>query len=197
MKRILQFLIGLAMLIATRFSVGWHGAFVRMRRRYYGVSFSGGWPFRMLPVIAGGTDGMSSQGTYIQFGDSASPNTFTEVAEVSSIGGPNEDSEELDMTHLRSTGGYREFLQSFKDAGELALTMNFIPSNATQNSVAGVRSLYQSGAVRGWKINFPDGTTCTFDAYVKAIGQVATVGQKLELNVTLRITGATVWDETP
>lgn len=170
------------------------GWFVRVGRRWLGLVLE--FPFVVsLPVIAGGTDAVSTQNTYISIGDSASPNTFTEIAEVKSIGGPNEDSEELDATHLRSTGGYREFLQSFKDGGEVPLVMNFIPSDASQNSTTGLRKLFQTGATRGFKITFPDTTTCAFDAYVKAIGTPVAVGAVLELNATLRISGATVWDE--
>ena len=142
------------------------------------------------------SDAVSTQNTYISIGDSASPNTFTEIAEVKSIGGPNEDSEELDTTHLRSVGGYREYIQSFKDGGELPLTMNFLPTDGSQDSVTGLRALYTSGAIRGFKITYHDTTTCTFDAYVKAMGVPVDVGSVLELNSTLRITGATTWTES-
>lgn len=173
------------------FNGGW---FVRLGRRWLGLVRE--FPFFVsVPLIAGGTDAVATQNTYISIGDSASPNTFTEIAEVKSIGGPNEDSEELDATHLRSIGGYREFLQSFKDGGELPLVMNFIPGDASQNSITGLRKLFQTGATRGYKITYPDGTTCAFDAYVKAMGVPVSVGAVLELNATLRISGATVWDE--
>lgn len=141
--------------------------------------------------------GLSSQGTFISTGDGASPENFTELAEVVSIGGPNETSEELDFTHLRSPGAYREFKQSFKDGGELPLTLNFIPGSASQNSIGGIRADYAANpqTVRNRKITYPDGTTCTFQSFVKGVGSTASVGAKLELNVALRISGATTWTE--
>jgi predicted secreted protein len=161
------------------------GWFVRLGRKWFGLVAE--FPFvYSCPVICGGTDATSSQGTYISVGDASSPNTYTEIAEVKSIGGPNEDSEELDATHLRSTGGYREFLQSFKDAGELPCNCNFIPANATHQTV---RTLYQSGAVRGWKITYPDGSYDEFVGYVKAVGRTAAVGSILEGSFTIRISG--------
>lgn len=142
------------------------------------------------------SDALSSQGTYISYGDSASPNAFTEVGEVSSISGPTPDSEEIDVTHLRSVGGFREYLQSFKDGGELSVTANYLPGNATQDGATGVRSLFLSGAIRGWKINLPDGLSNTqFDAYVKSVGMTASVGAKLEFTFTLRVTGAPDFNE--
>lgn len=196
MNGILQFFIGVAMLIATRFSVGSHGASVRVHRRYWGVFFTGGWPsFRALPVIAGGSDALSSQGTYISFDPGASPTVFTEVGEVSSISGPTPDSEEIDVTHLRSTGGFREYLQSFKDGGEISVTANYLPGNASQDGTTGVRSLFLSGAVNAWKVTLPDGSDIQFNAYVKSVGMTASVGAKLEFPFTLRVTGAPSFNE--
>lgn len=135
------------------------------------------------------SDAMSAQGTYISKGTLTSPPTYTEIAEVVSIGGPNESSEEIDVTHLRSTGGYREFLQSFKDGGELPLELNFLPINPTQDGQTGLRADFQSGTVYPWKITYPDGSYLTFDGYVKAIANSAAVGQKLTFNVTIRVSG--------
>ena len=44
------------------------------------------------------------------------------IGALTSIGEITPDSEELDATTLDSTGGYREFLQGFKDSGELTLS---------------------------------------------------------------------------
>ena len=137
------------------------------------------------------SEATSSQDTYISVGDAASPNTFTEIAEVKSIGGPNETSDEIDVTHLRSTGGYREFLQSFKDGGDLPCNCNFLPGNATHQQI---RTLFESGAQRGWKISYPDGSTDEFVAYVKGVGRTAQVGNALEGSFTLRVIGAVTLD---
>lgn len=143
------------------------------------------------------SEAMSSQGTYISTSNGDSPETFTELAEVTNIGGPNETSEEIDVTHLRSPGAYREFIQSFKDGGELPLTLNFIPGSISQGSIAGIRADYQANpqTVKRRQITYPDGSTCVFSSFVKGIGTAAAVGEKLSLDVTLRISGATTWTE--
>lgn len=135
------------------------------------------------------SDAMSSQGTYIStLVDGSSPAQWIELAEVTNIGGPRETSEELDVTHLRSPGAYREFIQSFKDGGELPLTLNFLPSNATQNAY---RADFEADPqpVRTRRITWPDGGTDTFSSFVKGVGRQAQVGQKLTLDITLRISG--------
>jgi len=142
------------------------------------------------------TEAFSAQQSYISIGDSASPNTFTEVAEVKNIGGPNETADEIEVTHLRSPGSYREFLASFKDGGEIPCVANYIPSNATHGSGAsGLRGLFASGAVRGWRITLADGTLLEFDGWVKAIGTPIQVGNAVELNFTVRVSGAVVATE--
>lgn len=44
------------------------------------------------------------------------------VGALTSIGEVTPESEELDATTLDSAGGYREYLQGFKDSGEVSLT---------------------------------------------------------------------------
>jgi hypothetical protein len=142
------------------------------------------------------SDAFSAQQSYISVGDAASPNTYTEIAEVKNIGGPNESSDEIQVTHLRSPSNYHEFLQSFKDGGEIPCVANYIPSNATHASGAsGLRGLFASGENRGWKITLADGTLLYFDGYVKALGTPIQVGNAVELNFTIRVTGPVTADE--
>jgi hypothetical protein len=147
----------------------------------------------------GSSSAISSAGTY--FGtalDDASPGSpedFGELAEVVSIGGPAETSEEIDVTHLRSPGRYREFIASFKDGGELPLELNFVPGSASQ---AALRDEFADQPVKRRRIFYPDGTTDTFNAFVKGRGKSASVGTKLTLNITMRIVGpVTTEDAVP
>lgn len=138
--------------------------------------------------MIGVDEAMSSQGAYIETSDDGSPAQWTELAHVTNIGGPRETSEELDVTHLRSPGAYREFIQSFKDGGELPLTLNFLPSNSTQNAY---RADFEADPqpVRTRRITWPDGSTDSFRCFVKSVGRSAQVGQKLVLELTLRVSG--------
>lgn len=132
------------------------------------------------------SNAMSSANTYISVGDGSSPISYTEIGEIRQIGGPNETSEEIDVTHLRSPGRRREYIQSFLNAGELPLTANWLPTSTSHQTL---KQLYGSGEVRGWKINYPNGAVQLFHGFVKAVGSTAQVGNAVEGNFTIRITG--------
>lgn len=110
------------------------------------------------------------------------------IGGLTSIGEITPDSEELDATTLDSAGGYREFLQGFKDSGELPLSGFLVKADLGQ---AELRTGYGSGDIDQTVITFPDSTTATFNAYVKSytIG-AADVDGIVGFGATLRISGA-------
>ena len=111
----------------------------------------------------------------------------TAIGRLSSIGEINPDSEELDVTTLDSAGGYREYLQGFKDSGELEVSGFHDAGDAGQ---AALRAAFASGAVGAAEIAFPDGTKVGFSGYVKAhtIG-AAEVDGAVGFGAVFRISG--------
>lgn len=132
------------------------------------------------------SDAISTQGTKILRAPASSPASFTEITEVRSIGGPTETSDELDVTHLMSTGGRREYIQSFRDSDDLVVEMNYVPGDAVQQLL---RVDYETGTINTWKVEYPDGATAVFEGFVKGRSSPAAVGEVLVFNVTIRISG--------
>lgn len=111
----------------------------------------------------------------------------TVVGALTSVGEITPDSEELDATTLDSAGGYREFLQGFKDSGELSLTGYHDKTNVGQDTM---RTLYSSGAIGYFWVTFPDSTTVAFRAYVKShTAGAADVDGIVGFGCSLRISG--------
>ena len=110
------------------------------------------------------------------------------VGRLSSIGEIRADSEELDVTTLDSAGGCREYIQGFRDAGELEVSGFHDAGNAGQ---AALRAAYATGEAGGVAIAFPDGTAVSFNAYVKrhSIG-AAKVDGAVGFGAVFRVTGA-------
>lgn len=109
------------------------------------------------------------------------------IGGLTSVGEVTPDSEELDATTLDSTGGYREYIQGFKDSGEFSLTGYLDQSDTGQ---AELRTGYGTGQTHPVVITYPDNTTVTFNAYVKSYSMgAADVGGIVGFGAALRISG--------
>lgn len=122
-----------------------------------------------------------AQGTVFRFNDTA-------VGRLSSVGEIAPSSEEIDVTALDSAGGYREFLQGYRDSGEVELSGFHEKGDAGQ---AALRTAFDSGEAGTAQVEFPDGTVVTFRAFVKSctLG-AAEVDGAVGFGAVLRITGA-------
>ena len=112
-----------------------------------------------------------------------------EIGALTSIGEITPDSEELDATTLDSQGGYREFLQGFKDSGEVTLSGYYDKADTGQQALI---TGYGTGTVSAVAIAFPNSAGgATFNAYVKSftLGS-ADVDGIVGFGATLRISGA-------
>ena len=109
------------------------------------------------------------------------------IGSLTSVGEISPDSEELDATCLDSSGGYREFLQGFKDSGELTLTGYLDPDKPGQAQMV---TLYGTGELGYFWVTFPDQTTVAFNAHVKSftVGS-AEVDGIVGFGTTLRVSG--------
>jgi len=142
------------------------------------------------------TQGSTGFGTLIKIGNAASPEVFTAIAECKDINGPNMSQEFAEFTHQQSPSGFREYKPTFKNSGDVTFKCNFLPDNTTQGfSTAGLLKDFADQTLRNFQLLFPDtgSTLASFNAYVANIGPTAPMANALELNVTLRITGAVTW----
>lgn len=132
-------------------------------------------------------------GAKLQMSDMAETATFTAVAEVESLSGPSLSADEIDVTTHDSTDGYREFIQGLKDAGELTVEGNFIPTEDTHKE-SGDPSLldaYNSGVLTDFKLVFPDtnATEWAFSAIVSGFEVDIPVDEKMTFSCTLKLSG--------
>lgn len=134
------------------------------------------------------TAGTSGFGTLLKRGDGATSEVFTTVAEVKSISGPSLSMETIDATHMESPSGFREWLPSFKDGGEVSIDLNFLPSTAAQT---GLTTDFKNRTKRNWKIFWPNtaATKWSFSGYVTGFTPSAAVGDILAASATIRVTG--------
>ena len=70
--------------------------------------------------------GQRGLGTTFSFEKTGSEQANITIGNLTSIGEVGADADEIDVTTLDSTGGYREYISGFKDAGEIALSGYFV-----------------------------------------------------------------------
>lgn len=135
------------------------------------------------------TTGTSGFGTLLKAGNGATSETFTTIAEVRNIGGPNITLELLEATHMESPTGFREWLPSFKDGGEVPFEVNFLPANSGHKAIT---TDIANRTRRNFKIVWPNtaATTWSFSGYYTQFQPSAGVGDMLSASITIKITGS-------
>lgn len=132
-----------------------------------------------------------SQGTTLKY--TPEGGVQLSVGRLSSVGEIKPDSEEIDVTTLESMGGYREYMQGFRDSGELELEGYHDAGDAGQKAL---REAYAGGKNGAFEVSFPDGTKVNFSGFVKShrIGS-AEVDGAVGFGAVIRISGAVTVSE--
>lgn len=132
---------------------------------------------------------LKSQGTGIYLGDGASPQVYTEIAQVTNISGPDGSANEIDVTTLDSAA--KEYLIGLADEGNVTLDVVF-DSATTATQHAALRTARNNGTTQHFQIRLTDSprTTLTFDGLVSAFSLDVQTDDAIRASYTLRITGA-------
>jgi len=114
------------------------------------------------------------------------------IGGLTSIGEFGPESEEIDVTALDSTGGYREFIGSLKDAGEVPVT-GFVKDNAQMITLL---ALAEAQTVVDWQLTFTSGASWDFTAFLKSFKEgESTIDGARTFTGALRISGAPTFED--
>lgn len=121
--------------------------------------------------------------------------TFTKIAQVIDINGPGIKNSLIDVTD-RDTSGKKTYLGGLVDNGKVKFKLNFDPDDTLHSltGVNGLGTLAQSGALKSFKLEYPD-TTATvvqFSAVVEEFNPDAPLNGGFTADCTLQISGALV-----
>lgn len=138
--------------------------------------------------------GKTGRGVFLEVGDGESPEGFTTVANVTAITSSGQNAEEVDMTHLLSEGGFREFIQGFKDAGTVGINFHLDPTNPTHQSIY---DDFVTGRTFNARIDFSGAgwnTYMVFSGFIQNPGDIdINVTGPITNNATIRRSGATAF----
>ena len=100
------------------------------------------------------------KGTLLKIGDAASPEVFTTIAEMVTIGGsPGGVPDEIDVTNHDSPGLYEEIITGIIRTKTITGVANYIGDNTQQNALL---TAMEAGTSKNFKLVFPTATPKTF-----------------------------------
>ena len=130
------------------------------------------------------TNGVAGVGTVFRRWDGVS--AWATVSEIISIGGPGGTRETIDVTSLDSSGGYREFIAGFRDAGTVSLAMIFA---RTEYEI--MKDDFEDDDLQNYEIVLPDdeSTSLEFEGLVTEIPLTIPADDKVTCDVVIKISG--------
>jgi hypothetical protein len=133
------------------------------------------------------SNAIRTQGTIIEYLETG-PSTYAAIGEIISFDGPGGKATIIDTTNLQSVA--KEKLPGLPDEGSFSLTCNFAGKDTGQQAMQAARA---AQTIQTLKVTFVDGSIATFTAYCLEYKISAKADSKVELAITLEITGAVEW----
>lgn len=109
---------------------------------------------------------------------------YTSIAELFSVGAPDTDIDEAEVTHYTSDNDFKEFVAGWEDGGEVEFECNYI-----KTTVTALTTTVTKRTKRNWKITLPDTSIWVFPGYLKKLGGDTPNTEKATIKGTIRLTG--------
>lgn len=141
------------------------------------------------------TDARIGWGGKVYVGTDATEGTLTLLAEVVETTFPQDEADEVEVTHLASPGRRKEYISGMIDGGDVTLTLNYTPGSATDLLLTAAK---EAGDTRSVRFVIPseagDGSAdwnFTTSGFVKRYApNNMSAGDKITATAVIRITGA-------
>lgn len=116
------------------------------------------------------------------------------IAELSSISGPSETADTIDVTSHDSDDTYKEFVAGLRDGGDISFEGNLITTD-TDGQIA-MHTDFQAGSKKAFIVKFPDWVETTHEypqitgnGIVTAFAADFPSDDKISLSGTIKVTG--------
>ncbi len=139
------------------------------------------------------TEGQIGYGTLIKLGDAASPEVFTTIGELFTIGPVGAEKPIVDFTHHESPNKFKEFRVGIAEGVEVVCNCNFIASNVGQDTV---RTFFDAEDPINFQVVGPAGTnaeTAAFSALITQHDVDRPLEDRQTFNFTIKITSSIVY----
>lgn len=126
----------------------------------------------------------------------AQSGSYTDLANLKDISGPEISRETIDVTGHNSADGFTEFLAGLGDGGEVSFELEFDPSLAAHDDLVDyasadeIHNFYLKAP--GW-VSTGGGGYWAFAGLITKLGQSLPVKGAIMASVTIKVSGKPVW----
>jgi len=132
------------------------------------------------------TQATAGPGFVLEYDDTGS-GTFTPVAEVKDIKGPEQVLASVDATNQDSANNYKEWVATLIDGGAVTFPIQLIPGNSSHVRLL---TLLQDRLTVAWQIILAStGYKITFSGFVDKYGTNEPVANILTADISIKVTG--------
>ena len=148
------------------------------------------WAFRLwlstCPALGGGGTppaAIAAINTLLSLGDSGSPPSFSVIANISDITGPQLAATVVDVTSHSTTVPWRQRIPTLLDVGDLTCKLWFVPGSTGHQQLL---DIFAGRNLEQYTITWPQvgAPTWWFEAYITKFSITAAVAGALEATVT-------------
>ena len=132
------------------------------------------------------------QGTTVSINDGGDPGSAVAIGEIYSMSGFDGEAPDRDDTTFASTA--MEWSPGLQDNGNVSFELFRDMEDAGQQECLTARA---AQAVREFIVTYSDGSTDTFDAYVKALSKTGERGGRITGTLNIRISGEVTYASAP
>lgn len=110
----------------------------------------------------------------------------TTLAEITELTPPEFSRDAPEFTHMESPDAFREYKPGLTDPGEVGITYNLIPGEATDDVIA---QHFGTRAVDDWTIVFPNGAMLQFRGFATSHSRATPIGEAMTGSATFKVSG--------
>jgi hypothetical protein len=114
---------------------------------------------------------------------------YFDLTEVSNVTPPAVSTGVVDVTHMQSPNGDKEFIPALNDPGEAKVTQNFIPGSAADAKVLAVRAARKRV---GCQITYPNGVAWRWSGILTGYAPAVPNEDKMTAETSWKVSGSTV-----
>lgn len=138
---------------------------------------------------------LPAMGTHLAIESTTTVGTFIPVALVGPLSGPSLSRDTIDVTNHDNQSGYKQFIGSLKDGGEIALTLYWNPDASGQYEPDGLYAAFEDGLTHNFQIVLPSKSYAwTFAGVISKMNFKYDPNSAQSADCTIKVSGKPTFD---